>query len=225
MERATQAVSATSQRVPWTGRDLAQAILLVIGIATLGLVLLFLPLSLQRGGDLSRVRGLLALALTGSVEGGLLAALWLFALRRHHATWRQIGFRTLPLMAALRPVPVTILFAFAGLAAYSILVQSLGLSVLRPSGVPSIFLQDPVLLGALTGLGAVAAPLTEEAFFRGFAFTALQPRWGTGKAALLSSLLFGLAHASPGLILPITVLGLALAYLFWRTGSLWSCVL
>jgi membrane protease YdiL (CAAX protease family) len=76
-------------------------------------------------------------------------------------------------------------------------------------------------------LTVVAAPLSEELFFRGLV---LQAAWRyTGHAwnsILLSAVLFGLIHGSrPQDILPLCTMGLALGYLRLRTRSLTACVM
>lgn len=72
-------------------------------------------------------------------------------------------------------------------------------------------------------LVCVVAPLAEELFFRGFLFGALRRR-GLVVAAGVSGLAFGLAHlgGSPvGFIVPLALLGILLALLYERTGSLY----
>lgn len=217
-----------ARSVPWTARDLAPSILLVLGTAFFGLLAistLFVLLVALGGEEASpRLRGLLALILTVATEGGMVVALWLYALQRHRATWREIGFRPLTSLGALGAVPLALVLTFLGLSLYGLATRSLGWGPLQSKGLPTALLHDPLLLGSLLVLAVVVAPLIEEAFFRGFAFTALEPRWGTMGAAVLSSLLFGLAHVWPGLILPTAGLGLLLVYLFRRTGTLWTCV-
>lgn len=79
---------------------------------------------------------------------------------------------------------------------------------------------------AFVGAGflvCVVAPLTEELFFRGFLFGGLRRR-GLAVAAIVSGLAFGLAHVggSPiGFIVPLAALGIILALLYERTGSLY----
>lgn len=79
---------------------------------------------------------------------------------------------------------------------------------------------------ALVGAGllvCVVAPVCEELFFRGFLFGALRKR-GLIVATVVSGLAFGLAHvaSSPiGFIVPLAALGMILALLYERTGSLY----
>lgn len=72
-------------------------------------------------------------------------------------------------------------------------------------------------------LVCVVAPIAEELFFRGYLFGALRRR-GLAVAALVSGTAFGLAHlgGSPlGFIVPLATLGIVLALLYERTGSLY----
>jgi len=71
---------------------------------------------------------------------------------------------------------------------------------------------------------AVAAPIGEEMFFRGFVFNLLRHRTSFTSAVWLSAALFAVLHASVKNFLPILVIGVLLARLYARTGSLWSSV-
>ncbi|MCH7984354.1 MAG: CPBP family intramembrane metalloprotease [Chloroflexi bacterium] len=73
-------------------------------------------------------------------------------------------------------------------------------------------------------LVAIAGPVAEEIFFRGFVLTGLLKRFGVGRALLLSSLLFGLFHIDPGAIVPTFALGLALGWVYLKTGSIWPAI-
>jgi membrane protease YdiL (CAAX protease family) len=62
-------------------------------------------------------------------------------------------------------------------------------------------------------------PIGEEVFFRGFIFSTLR-RWGWAWAVTLSSLLFAAVHLQVVHFFPILLLGVVLAVLYQRTGSL-----
>jgi membrane protease YdiL (CAAX protease family) len=70
----------------------------------------------------------------------------------------------------------------------------------------------------------VAAPLTEELAFRGYALGLLRRHFGVITALVISSLMFAAAHLTQGVYptkLAIYFLfGLGLAVIVWRTGSL-----
>jgi membrane protease YdiL (CAAX protease family) len=63
-------------------------------------------------------------------------------------------------------------------------------------------------------------PVVEETFFRGFVYGGLRGRMGTRWAMFLGALVFALLHFSLDRLIPILVLGWALAWLYERTGSL-----
>ena len=81
----------------------------------------------------------------------------------------------------------------------------------------------------------VVAPIAEEFFFRGFIFGALR-RWhimigrhdlGTWVAAIITGILFGLAHtgsASSQYLIPLGFLGFVLCIVRWKTRSLYPCI-
>ncbi len=72
----------------------------------------------------------------------------------------------------------------------------------------------------LVSFVAVAGPVFEEIFFRGFAYQALRRRWSRWPSILLSALLFSALHASISVFLPIVGLGVLLACVFESSGSL-----
>ncbi len=71
----------------------------------------------------------------------------------------------------------------------------------------------------------VVAPLFEEWICRGYLFGALRTRYGLWRSILLSALFFAILHVQPAAALNAFVMGVILAWLYARTGSLWSPVL
>ncbi|MGZ8481334.1 MAG: CPBP family intramembrane glutamic endopeptidase [Candidatus Limnocylindria bacterium] len=66
----------------------------------------------------------------------------------------------------------------------------------------------------------ILAPIAEEVFFRGVAFNAWLRERGRRFAYIGSAALFAAIHASLVSLVPIFLLGLALAWVYRRTGSL-----
>jgi membrane protease YdiL (CAAX protease family) len=66
-----------------------------------------------------------------------------------------------------------------------------------------------------------AGPAAEELFFRGSLFRKWRLRWGGGKAALATSVLFGLLHSTP---ITTSLFGLALVMLYTTTRTIWAPV-
>lgn len=73
-------------------------------------------------------------------------------------------------------------------------------------------------------LVGILGPIAEEIFFRGYVLPGLVKRFGIGWALLLSSVMFGLFHIDPGAIVPTFALGLALGWVYLKTGSIWPAM-
>ena len=70
----------------------------------------------------------------------------------------------------------------------------------------------------------ILAPIAEELFFRGFLFGRLRrllPFWA---AALLTSMLFGLAHGQLNVGIDTFALSLVLCFLYEGSGAIWSSI-
>ena len=90
--------------------------------------------------------------------------------------------------------------------------------------------QLALLEAALSGQGslvlnlllvALTPALFEEVFFRGLVQRNLERAWGAAAGIAATGIVFGLFHLRLTQALPLMVLGIYLAYLAWRTGSLW----
>lgn len=76
----------------------------------------------------------------------------------------------------------------------------------------------PMLEFAL--FAVLIAPSLEEFLFRGIFFRAIWTKTGPIAAAIISSLIFTLAHGISGATLGIFVIGLLLCYMYKRSGSI-----
>jgi membrane protease YdiL (CAAX protease family) len=154
------------------------------------------------------------------------------ALRRLRAPLAFLGLR----WPTLRDVSLTLLLLvpwYLGIiivSAASALIFNGGRVV--PSNSRLIFVQRPGGLGLLLLallVTAVAAPICEEAFFRGMLFRLLRTRVPLWAAVVLSAMAFGLAHASPAVspaLLPTFIyMGTVLAVVYVRTGWLTNNIL
>jgi CAAX protease family protein len=80
-------------------------------------------------------------------------------------------------------------------------------------------------LAILTGIFVIGvAPFVEEFFFRGFLYQSFRNEIGVWPAAIVSGMIFGGIHFKPEYFVPLSALGILLAWLFERTGSLWPCI-
>lgn len=90
--------------------------------------------------------------------------------------------------------------------------------------IQSVLGSDLGLVFNITMLALVPG-VCEELLFRGYAQRQFERAAGPAGGILLAGGLFGLYHLRPSQALPLIVLGLYMAYLVWRTGSLLPAVL
>jgi membrane protease YdiL (CAAX protease family) len=169
-----------------------------------------------------------AILATQALFDGLLMAVaigmasgWHFNLRE---ALRRLGLRRFE-PSALGWMFVVLGAYYAGAIAFSAIVltpkqQDIG----KELGVcnPGIGIAVAAVLAIV-----VLAPVAEEIFFRGFFFAGLRSRWSLWPSALLSGAIFGLVHAptGPTAAIPLAGLGVGLAWLYNKTGSLWPSML
>ncbi len=158
------------------------------------------------------------------------------------ASWNDLGLRP------PRPRPIRIdaglgddgpwttgrvvRWVFGGYAAsfglvigYNIVINLLGLDFLKPSQqFPDQIFNSPWLVAIIGASAVLLAPVAEEIFFRGFLFGGLRRSMPFLPAALISGALFSLAHVNPGLVIPFTGVGFIFAYIYERTGTLYSSI-
>ena len=207
--------------VPWTVSDIAKAIavvilLLIIAASVLGLFLFAFGESLDNWALL----GLLGIALYGF----MLLAVWRLSVVKYRCGWDALGFRSLKVKRTSILAAVVIGAALVINLLYGVLIEYLGLGPLEPDPVPVRYTEENLNLAVLSFLALIAAPVAEETFFRGFVFAGVGKRLGFGWGAILSAMLFALAHIDPGALVPIFLLGLLLVWLYARTRSIWACI-
>ena len=212
-------------RTPWGYADMAMAIGIVIG----GTILVALPAAvvaalIAGGSDVSSDDAALAVLLGANLllELFLLVAVALFTVRKYKVSWAMVGLRLpergswwLPL-ALLGGALVVIWIYFWILAA---------LGAQPRSNIPDEAFHS-VPLTVLVGIISLAlAPVMEETFFRGFLFGGLRRYLAFWPAALVSGLIFSLAHFNVGLVIPFTMVGAVLAYTYERSGTLVASIM
>jgi len=74
----------------------------------------------------------------------------------------------------------------------------------------------------------VAAPVSEELFFRGFMFAGLRRSLPLWPAAVISAAIWGALHlggGNVGVAIQLAIFGVILAWLYERSGTLWAPIL
>ncbi|MBW4421496.1 MAG: CPBP family intramembrane metalloprotease [Myxacorys californica WJT36-NPBG1] len=85
--------------------------------------------------------------------------------------------------------------------------------------------RDPFAFLIFLITAAIAAPLFEETFFRGFLLSSLTKYFSTWQSILLSSLIFAVVHLSLSEVLPLMTLGIILGFVYTRTQNLMASIL
>ncbi len=215
------------RRQPPTGVDvllvLAASAVILLGTTGLG-VALARPLQWLFGGAVTQQ--MLVVGFLGVQYLGLLAAIHLVVLRRRGLTWQDLGLRPVAPQWYRRTLWVTAL-TFALALVLSVLVQHLAGGPLD-NPQEAVLAADSLSAGALLALLLVAAglgPLAEELLFRGLVYAWARRHLGVAASACLSAILFASVHAIPWLIPSFFAIGVVLALLYERSGSLWPAVM
>jgi membrane protease YdiL (CAAX protease family) len=172
------------------------------------------------GGGTTNQKASLALAatmlvLTALLDGWQIFSAWIFSLRRGRQSWSAWGFRR-PTLAIFWLVPVALIGIYAVAIVNGTLVHP------PEQSLVSDFPHTHAGLALFLLTVCVAAPFFEETFFRGFIFGGLANSWGAVPAAIVSSAFFSAMHTQLTIFLPIFALGIALCWLYERTGSIWT---
>ncbi|RRR71561.1 MAG: CPBP family intramembrane metalloprotease [Candidatus Viridilinea halotolerans] len=196
--------------------------------------------TLLAAGILGMLGGSLSAAMGWELAGGLVSpalyitgtaiylsavgAIYLFAAR--HAGWAALGVKNARPIDYLL-VPPIFLLEITALIAVNLVVAQLAGGFDNPQvesisgGNPLSRLELIMLFLLIAGL----VPLVEELFFRGMLYPLLRQRMGAFVAITLNAAIFAAVHVFPLLLPGLFVVGLFLAYLRERSGSIWPSVL
>jgi hypothetical protein len=180
-----------------------------------------------------------------SISLGLVifAIVWFLGLRPYRASLSSLGLKPqgTPSLKVVGMTLGVLLLSLGATALYSFLAGLSGLKILLPPEIPpGLVFPGPGIVLTFLAL-AMWTPLTEEVFFRGFIFAGLSSRWGVTGAMVISALIFSLfhdplilvapfnldlylSHNATGVLFPIFITGLLLAWLYHQTGSLWASI-
>lgn len=151
--------------------------------------------------------------------------------RQHQTTWREAfgigspGFGRAALLAVgvvVLAVPLTALFAKASAQ----IMETLNAQPVNQEAVQMAEAEAPGLnLFALGVIAILIAPLVEELFFRGVIYPTIKQSGCPRLAVYGTSLLFGLSHGNAMIFIPLTLLSLALIWLYEKTNNLLAPIL
>ncbi len=206
----------------------------VVGAFALGLFASSIVAAIGGASGSSPTHPTPAVALIGSVvfDLSLVAAAVYFARLGGPLRASDFGFRRISVPLGVRAFFAAGIVYYVATAAYAALLRLHGHEKL-PSELGA-GKSTAALVGTAVFV-CVIAPIAEETFFRGFFFGALR-RWrivlggrdlGTWLAAIITGIVFGLAHlgsAPAKYLVPLGFLGFVLCLVRWRTRSLYPCI-
>ena len=70
----------------------------------------------------------------------------------------------------------------------------------------------------------IVTPLLEEWLFRGIILKGLLTHYSPLKAIVWSSVMFGMMHIEPRVVVFAFCIGMTVGWIYWRTRSLWPCI-
>ncbi|MGB3308628.1 MAG: type II CAAX endopeptidase family protein [Nodosilinea sp.] len=209
--------------VPWTAETIWQV--LIAGFFFVGQILLPLVLGgLGLGGAAlsSRGKAIFSLVYYLLMAAGSLGVLW----------WSIRSYRPIPKdMFRIKASGSGLLWGLGGY--FVALPLMLGVALINqkiwqgqggsnPLLQTVLAEQDGVALLVFFVTAAIAAPLFEEVLFRGFLLPSLTRYLSAGWAIALSAFIFAAAHLSLSEVLPLTVLGAILGFVYTRSRNLLS---
>ncbi|MBA2288673.1 MAG: CPBP family intramembrane metalloprotease [Ktedonobacteraceae bacterium] len=141
-------------------------------------------------------------------------------------TLRALGFRGF----RVPPVVFWLLLLLVGILIANTLYQTLITTLhLNLQTNDQVYLRlgkvAPITTYTVLFLAVFVAPFCEETFFRGFLFPGLRRGMAVGWAIMLSALVFAAVHADLASFPILALIGIALAFLRWRTRSIWPGML
>ena len=174
------------------------------------------------------IGGIVALSVTVIVEGAfLIAPLWVALAQRPRGTtardgMRALGFSKAQLWASLGWIVGGMIVVYLLGLVYSLVITHFNLGLQTNAETLQQTAQYAPITTICTLIGAVfIAPFCEETFFRGYLFAGLLKGMHVWLAALIAAVLFTIVHGDIGSAVLLFAIGLILAAMRYRLGSIW----
>ncbi|MBN1299333.1 MAG: CPBP family intramembrane metalloprotease [Actinobacteria bacterium] len=154
----------------------------------------------------------------------MLGIVWFFAIYLRGSVLKDLGFKYYSILKTVWYSFVALLAIFLLSFVYVLALKFL-LGIEAPSSkIEELISNNNVSSNILIVVTAVVAPFCEEIYFRGFLYSAFKKNFGVNIGLFLSALLFALAHLELYSFIPIMLIGWILAYIFEKTGSIFTVI-
>ncbi len=238
------------EAVPWTISDIAKGALVAIGIMIVLAIIIGICMvvligttdiqdiaqqhltqtemmqkmldALEANGNLN-ITLIILFALMILGEAAIPLGAWLFSIRKYRCKWESLGFIKFDIKKGLLLAVIVTAVGIGISIGYEALLKSQGRET--STDMYAFFTANNTGIALLAVTAVIVAPFAEETFFRGFMFQGIRKRIGFAWAAIISAALFALAHMSVEALVPIFLLGLMLAWLYYKTKSIWPCII
>ncbi len=213
--------------IRWNLKDIFKVFLFYFSMMLFGIPVFLWIIKQTFGLDLVKVFGQNMVFLGLSLIINILTCLYVFYIIRvgYGLPITSLGFTTCnwksDVMSGLKHyllvLPIIVLAGFT----VDFISRIFGIAPEQQEILNKLLEEDSLaVLSFMVFFGMLAAPVIEELLFRGFLQSAVRTTFGKLKAIIISGLLFALVHLDAYVFLQIFILGLLLAYLFEKTGSL-----
>jgi membrane protease YdiL (CAAX protease family) len=194
----------------------------LLGFVVFGLAAPLLPL--EQPSETTMVS--LILVLLTLQTAILLGSVYLVAVWWRGLSWSDLGLRSVPRSWYRKAVLVTLL-ALALVGGINVILRLIFEDI--PTN-PQFQIVAPAGFSwysaiGITVLAGTMVPFGEELVFRGVLYRWMRDRWGVALGAVASALCFSVLHGIPWLVPPIAALGVILALVYEKSGSVWPAVI
>jgi uncharacterized protein len=210
--------------VPWGTRQVVFATVVAAGpIVALTVLSLVMPQQGDQNAQVTTFAAAFMVAVTVLVDGWFAFWAWFYSLRRWHLPAASLGLRR-PAKRIFWLVPAALVAVYVVNLAYEALYQALSGHATPPQEIVDSFPHSAAGVVLFAILAVVVAPFFEEVVFRGFLFQGLASSFGLVPGVVVSAAVFGAIHGQLTVVVPLFVLGVALAWVFHSAKSLWACI-
>jgi len=179
---------------------------------------------MDMNGPMFTERGIIALLLAQNTAFAL--AVYLVLIRVQKLPWTALGLRPaeakwlkLALAIAVLWLPVSIGIEALIEGQWDVSFNQLLMEIYAPYG----FTWTSALGVGL--VGGLVAPFCEEILFRGVIFAWMRRHWNLQLSMIASAAIFAAFHVIPAVMPEIFILGLVMAWLYERSGSIYPAIL
>lgn len=164
-----------------------------------------------------------SLWLTALETIALMGSVYLVGIVRKGFHWKELGLKSTSITWLLASVGISLL----GIPVSGLIALIIFFVLKIPLNNPQLEFLLPKDFSWLSGfgllvMGGIVVPFAEELFFRGVLYTWFREHWSIWPSALLSALIFGVAHGDIVVGSVAFILGIVLAFVYEYSHSLWN---